>query len=144
MGLLDKITDFLKRQMITAQKDNVLVGAIHCIVTEELGWKPKKVHFGADEHEMEYTKPDSPLKELEIEAKRVGGKLYLKFEGELKKGGMLHDILDALFDVELNEIEYHLVLDMHEFVTDDLKIVNEDKLREVIKDYILKIEAKAR
>ena len=116
MGLLDKVADFLKKQMVTAQKDNVLVGAIHYIMVEELGWKPKKVHFGADEHEMEYTKLDSPLKELEIEAHRVGSKLYLTFEGELRKGGMLHDVLDALFDVDLNEIKYHLSLDMHEFV----------------------------
>ena len=130
--------------MITAEKDNVLVTAIHHIM-QELGWTPKKIEFGADEHEMEYIKPDSPLKELEIEAKRIGSKLYLEFEGELKRGGMLHEILDTLFDIELGkEIKYHLVLNLHEFVTDDLKIINEDKLRDLIVEYIRKIEERAK
>jgi len=144
MGLFDKVMDFIKKQMVTAEKDNVLVTAIHYIV-QDLGWIPKKVKFSADEHEMEYVKPDSPLKELEIEAKRVGSKLYLEFEGELKKGGFLHELLDEFFDVELGkEVKYHLVLNLHEFVTDDLKLENEDKLREIIAEYIGKIEEKAR
>jgi hypothetical protein len=137
--------DFIKKQMVTGEKDNVLVGAILYIMTEELGWIPKNVKFGDDDHEIEYVKPDSPLKELEIEAKRIGSKLYLEFEGELKKGGMLHEILDAFFDIELGkEIRYHLVLNLHDFVTDDLKLINEDRLREIIKDYVEKLEEKAR
>ena len=145
MGLFDKVMDFIKKQMVTAEKDNVLVGAIHYIMTEELRWIPKNVKFGTDEHEMEYIKPDSPLKELEIEARRVGSRLYLEFEGELKKGGMLHEILDAFFDIEMgNEIKYHLVLNLHDFVTDDLRIINEDRLKEIIEDYVDKLEMKAR
>ena len=143
MGLFDKVMDFLKKQMVTAEKDNVLVVAIHHIVTE-LGWTPKEIKFGADEHKMEYVKPDSPLKELEIEAKRIGGKLYLEFEGELKKGGMLHEILDEIFDIDVGEVKHRLVLDLHEFVTDDLRIINEDRLREVVESYIRKIEEKAK
>ncbi|RLI85496.1 MAG: hypothetical protein DRO98_06850 [Archaeoglobales archaeon] len=144
MGLFDKVMDFIRKQMVTAEKDNVLVTAINYIV-QDFGWTPKKIKFGADEHEMEYVKPDSPLKELEIEAKRVGSKLYLEFEGELKRGGFLHELLDEFFDIELGkEVKYHLVLNLHEFVTDDLKLRNEDKLREIIADYIDKIEEKAR
>jgi hypothetical protein len=69
----------------------------------------------------------------------------LEFEGELKKGGFLHELLDEFFDIELGkEVKYHLVLNLHEFVTDDLKLKNEDKLREIIAEYIGKIEEKAR
>ena len=144
MGLFDKVMDFIRKRMITAEKDNVLVSAIHYII-QELGWTPKKIRFGADEHELEYVKLDSPLKELEIEAKRVGSKLYIEFEGELKRGGMLHEILDTFFDVELGkEVRYHLVLDLHDFVTDDLKLKNEEKLRRILAKHIRKLEEKAR
>ncbi len=145
MGLLDKIINFLKNQAIIAQKDNVLITAIHYILVEELNWKPKKVNFGSDKHEMEYVKLGSPLSELEIEAERVGDKLYLKFEGELKKGGALSNFLEFVFDIDLDrEIKHHIVLNLSDFVTDDLEIKNEDELRRIIKSYIEKIEEIAR
>lgn len=145
MGLWDRIKDFFKKQAIIAQKDNVLAMAIHYIITEELKWYPKKVHFGSDKHEMEYVKPNSPLNELEIKAERVGNKLYLKFEGELKRGGTLGSLLEMAFDIELDrEIEHHIVLNLSDFVNDNLEIINENELRNIIKSYIEKIEEKAK
>ena len=129
MELLEKILSFIKNQNATAEKDNVLITAIHYMI-EDLGWTAKKVKFGADEHELEYVNPNSPLKDLEIEAKRIGKTLYLKFEGE---------IFDNLLN-KADEVEYHISLNLDEFVTDDLKLINDDRLKKIIRDYIKMLE----
>ena len=129
MELLEKILSFIKNQNATAEKDNVLITAIHYMI-EDLGWTAKKVRFGADEHELEYINPNSPLKELEIEARRIGKTLYLKFDGEI-----FNDLLN-----KADEVEYHISLNLGEFVTDDLKLINDDKLKRIIRDYIMMLE----
>lgn len=145
MGFFDLVKNFIKSQITKAEKDNVLVSAIHVIMTENLGWRPKKVQFGFDTHEMEYTKADSPLTELDIKAERVGNKLYLTFEGELKRGGALGLLLEKVFDVDLEkEVKYHLALDLSEFVNDSLEVINEQKLIDILTSYINKIEARFR
>jgi len=143
MKLFEKVKSFVKKELTRAQKDNVLVTAIHHIMVDELGWVSKKIAFGIDTHEMEYRtrKQGSILKELEIEANRIGGKLYIKFEGEKK--GAFYDIMDDFFDADVGEIKYHLVLDMNEFVDDGLNLINEDKLVRIVCDYIHKIEDRA-
>lgn len=141
MKLFEKVRSFVKKELTRAQKDNVLVTAIHHIMVDELGWVSKKIAFGIDIHEMEYRKPGSLLKELEIEANRIRSKLYIKFEGEKK--GAFYDIMDEIFDVDAGEIKYHLVLDMDEFVDDGLNLINEDELVRIVSDYIHKIEDRA-
>lgn len=145
MGLFDKVMDFINKQRIKAEKDNVLVSAINQIMQEDLGWRPKRLSFGVDKHELEYYKPDSPLSELDIEAERSGGKLYLKFEGELKFGGALGDLLEDLFDVDLEkEIKYHIVLNLSDFVNDNLELINEEELRRILVSYVASIEERAK
>ena len=129
MELLEKILSFIKNQDVTAEKDNVLITAIHYII-EDLGWTAKKVKFGADEHELKYINPKSPLKDLEIEAIRIETTLYLKFVGE---------VFDNLLN-KTDEVEYHLSLNLDEFVTNDLKLINDDRLKKIIKDYIKMLE----
>lgn len=141
MKLFEKVRSSVKKELTRAQKDNVLVTAIHHIMVDELGWVSKKIAFGIDIHEMEYRKPGSLLKELEIEANRIRSKLYIKFEGEKK--GAFSDIMDEIFDVDAGEIKYHLVLDMDEFVDDGLNLINVDELVRIVSDYIHKIEDRA-
>jgi hypothetical protein len=131
MELLEKILSFIKNQNTTAEKDNVLITAIHYMI-EDIGWTAKKVKFGADEHELEYINPKSPLKDLEIEAKRIGKTLYLKFEGE---------IFDNLLN-KADEVEYHISLNLDEFVTNDLRLINEDRLKRIIREYVKMLEEK--
>jgi hypothetical protein len=141
MKLFEKVKGFVKSEMIKAQKDNVLVTAIHQIMVDELGWVSRKIEFGTDRHEMEYRKPGSQLKELEIEANRIRSRLYIKFEGE--KRGTFNDIMDGIFDVDAGEIRYHLVLDIDKFVDEGLNLINEDELVRIVSDHVHRIEDRA-
>ncbi|MCS7203240.1 MAG: hypothetical protein NZ809_02145 [Thermodesulfovibrio sp.] len=143
--LLEKVKTFLKEQSIKAEKDNVLVAAIHEIMVEDLGWKPKKIGFGSDSHELEYTKATSPFHELEIKATRFGEKLYLEFEGEVKKGGAFGEVFESIFDIDLDK-EYKLKteLNLSDYVTDELEVINEERLSQLLKNFIGLLESKVK
>ncbi|HID26342.1 MAG TPA: hypothetical protein EYP22_00610 [Methanosarcinales archaeon] len=141
MGLLDKVMKYIEKTMKTAEKDNILIVAIHEIVQEE-GWIPTKTYFGADEHEMEYKKSGSPLKKLEIEAERVGNSLKIEFEGKKHKSSGISGLIEDALD--LDEKELHAHLDLHRYVTDDMQIINESELREFVKSHIELLERHAR
>jgi len=121
----------MRKASIKSQKDNVLAMVIHGIMTKELGWIPKEVKFGEDEHELEYFKPGSPLKELEIKLVRQGKELIMIFEGEVKlspMGEFLDELLESMFGVDLDEVKKKMVLDLDYYVDDNLMPKNVDEL----------------
>lgn len=130
-GWWDRIKEEMRRMSAVSQKDNVLAMVIHGIMTHELGWIPKKVHFGDDVHELEYYKPGSPLKELEIKLVRRGRELLMEFEGEVRlnpMGEFMDELMEQLFGIDLDDIKKKMVLELDYYVDDNLTPRNVDEL----------------
>jgi hypothetical protein len=109
MSLTNSISDFFSKSETRKDKDNVLIVSIF-FLTQEQGWLSTKKDFGVDDHFVEYQKPGG-LK-LITKGVRKGKKFDLLFEAHGR-----------------TKIKDRLVLDMDEFVTEDLKVINEDLLR---------------
>jgi len=140
MGLLDKVKEFIQKQITLSKKDDVLFLAVHQILTEDLGWQVKSFKMEGDAHEASYWHPQSPIHELEVEAERRGDKFVLKLEAETLHGEAVEDLLESFgFDIDLDE-EIKVVFDLDRFVTDDLQLINEEELRIHLISFIRELE----
>ena len=109
MSLAGKISDFFSKSETRKDKDNVLIVSIF-FLTQEHGWLSTKRNFGVDDHYIEYQKPGGLI--LTTKGVRKGPKFDLVFQA-----------------VGRNKVKDRMVLDMDQFVTEDLKVINEDLLR---------------
>ncbi|OAG27746.1 hypothetical protein [Thermodesulfatator autotrophicus] len=141
MGIFDGLLDFIRSYAVKAQKDDVLFAAIHRILTEELGWQSKSFTMKGDEHEASYTNPQSPIHELEIEAKRIGNQFILRLEAETLHREKMEDFLEGILGIEFDldeEIKVRFPLDY--YVTDTLDLKNENELEEKLINLIRELE----
>jgi hypothetical protein len=112
-----------------SSKDKYLVVAIHQMM-EEYGWKGMK-------HHIIYIKPDSPLEKIELKSNILGNHMDVDFLGVTPKKG----ILDKVFDFNVRVVRKTFEID--KYVTNDLKITNEQNLRNTVIVVIKELEAVA-
>lgn len=110
--------------------------AIHQIM-EEYGWRGIEKQFGVVKHHIIYVKPDSPLEKIEIKSNIVGNHMDVDFFGITPEKG----ILDKVFDFNVRVVRKTFEID--KYVTDDLKIINEQSLRNTVIIAIKQLEAVA-
>ena len=109
MNLTGKLSDFFSKSETRKDKDNVLIVSIF-FLTQEHGWFSTKKEFGVDDHYVEYQKPGGLT--LITKGVRKGPKFDLSFQATGR-----------------TKVKDRMVLDMDQFVTEDLKVINEDLLR---------------
>lgn len=117
-------------------KDKFLIVAIHQMV-EEYGWKGIEKNFGVESHHMVYVKSDSSLDKIEVKAHVMGNHLDVAFLGVMPKKGLL----DKVFDFNVHEVPK--TFEFAKYVSDDLKILNEQRLRNVVGIVIKELEEPA-
>ena len=105
--------------------DRYLTVAIHQLM-EECGWKAIETNFGIESHNMVYIKPDSLLEKIEIKAYVHESMLNVSFLGTVSKKGLM----DKLFDLNVQEIRK--TFNIAKYVSQDMKIQNEQRLRNVV------------
>ncbi|MBN1133989.1 MAG: hypothetical protein JXA38_03565 [Methanosarcinaceae archaeon] len=105
--------------------DRYLTVAIHQLM-EECGWKAIETNFGIESHNMVYIKPDSLLEKIEVKANVHESMLNVSFLGTVSKKGLM----DKLFDLNVQEIRK--TFNIAKYVSQDMKIQNEQRLRNVV------------
>ncbi|MDO9516982.1 MAG: hypothetical protein Q7J10_02925 [Methanosarcinaceae archaeon] len=118
-------------------KDKFLIVSIHQMV-EESGWKGIETNFGVESHHMIYVKRDSPLDKIEVKAHVMGNHLDVTFLGVAPKKGLL----DKVFDFNIQEVPK--TFEFAKYVTDDINILNEQRLRNTIAVVIKELEESAK
>jgi len=144
--LLNWVREEIRNVLVKAEKDDVLAMVIHGLITRGLGWEPREVRFGEDEHELKYSKQGSPLGELEIRLVRRGNKLVMELRGGARLGpisGFLHDLVREVLGVDLDHVGERLVLDLDHYVGDDLSPRNVEELDQVLRKVVEELERRA-
>ncbi|MCD4703194.1 MAG: hypothetical protein K8R64_02650 [Methanosarcinaceae archaeon] len=113
-------------------KDRYLAVAIHQVMGE-YGWKGIEKHFGAD-YKIIYIKSDSPLEKIEVRAHKMGNRLDVEFLGSTPKKGLM----DRVFDFNVREIPKKFSL--NNYISDDMKLMNEQRLRNIVGVVVKELE----
>jgi hypothetical protein len=108
-----------------SSKDKYLVVAIHQMM-EEYGWRGIEKQFGVVKHHIIYVKQDSPLEKIEIKSNILGNHMDVDFLGVTPE----KSILDKVFDFNVRVVRKTFEID--KYVTNDLKITNEQNLRNTV------------
>lgn len=116
-----------------SSKDKYLMVAIHQIM-EEYGWRGIEKQFGVVKHHIIYVKPDSPLEKIELKSNILGNHMDVDFLGVTPKKGLL----DKVFDFNVRVVRKTFEID--KYVTNDLKIINEQNLMNTIIVVIKQLE----
>jgi hypothetical protein len=119
-----------------ASKDRYLIVAIHQLM-EEYGWNGIEENFGVESHNMVYINSESHLERIEIKAHVMGVFLNVNFLGVATEKGTLDKALD------FNTQEIPKKFEINKYVSPDLKILNEQRLRNTIAVVIKKLEMAA-
>ncbi len=109
----------------SSSKDKYLIVALHQLM-EEYGCKGIEKHFGSVKHHVIYTKPDSSLDKIELKANVSGHHMDVDFLGYTPE----KSLLDKVFDFNVRVIRKSFEID--KYVSNDLKIMNEQNLRNTI------------
>ncbi|HJH31587.1 MAG TPA: hypothetical protein C5S50_05295 [Methanosarcinaceae archaeon] len=122
-----------KGDTVSAAKDKYLIVAIHQLM-EGYGWNGIEENFGVESHNMVYIKSESHLERIEIKAHVMGVFLNVSFLGISPKKGTLDKALD------FNTQEIPKKFEISKYVSSDLKILNEQRLRNAIAVVIKQLE----
>ncbi|WP_406670337.1 hypothetical protein V7O67_14240 [Methanolobus sp. ZRKC4] len=117
----------------SSSKDKYLVVALHQLM-EEYGWRGIEKHFGFVKHHIIYVKPDSPLDKIELKANVLGNHMDVDFLGVTPKKGLL----DRVFDFNIRVVRKSF--EISKYVSNDMKILNEQLLRNDIIVVIRQLE----
>ncbi|MBN2110453.1 MAG: hypothetical protein JW705_05125 [Methanosarcinaceae archaeon] len=120
----------------SSSKDKYLVVALHQLM-EEYGWRGIEKHFGFVKHHIIYVKPDSPLDKIELKANVLGNHMDVDFLGVTPKKGLL----DRVFDFNIRVVRKSF--EISKYVSEDLKIMNEQGLRNSVVVVIKQLEEAA-
>ncbi|WP_094227311.1 hypothetical protein [Methanolobus psychrotolerans] len=120
----------------SSNKDKYLVVALHQLM-EEYGWRGIEKHFGFVKHHVIYVKPGSPLDKIELKANVLGNHMDVDFLGATPKKGLLDKVFD--FNVRVVRKSYEI----NNYVSNDMKIINEQSLRNSIVVVIKQLEEAA-
>ncbi len=119
-----------------ASNDRYLIVAIHQLM-EEYGWNGIETNFGVESHNMVYINSESHLERIEIKAHVMGVFLNVNFLGVATEKGTLDKALD------FNTQEIPKKFEINKYVSPDLKILNEQRLRNTIAVVIKQLEMAA-
>ncbi|MGP8321954.1 MAG: hypothetical protein ACT6FE_06495 [Methanosarcinaceae archaeon] len=125
-----------KGDTAASAKDKYLIVAIHQLM-EEHGWNGIEENFGVESHNMVYINSESHLERIEIKAHVMGTFLNVNFLGVSPKEGTLDKALD------FNTKEIPKKFEINKYVSPDLKILNEQRLRNTITVVIKQLEMAA-
>ena len=125
-----------KGDTAASAKDKYLIVAIHQLM-EEHGWNGIEENFGVESHNMVYINPKSHLERIEIKAHVMGVFLNVSFWGISSEKGTLEKSLD------LNRKEIPKKFEINKYVSPDLKILNEQRLRNTITVVVKQLEMAA-
>ncbi len=117
----------------SSSKDKYLVVALHQLM-EEYGWRGIEKHFGFVKHHIIYVKPGSPLDKIELKANVLGNHMDVDFLGVTPQKGLL----DKVFDFNVRVVRKSL--EIEKYVSNDMKIKNEQDLRNSIVVVIRQLE----
>ncbi|MDK2825568.1 MAG: hypothetical protein PWQ44_744 [Methanolobus sp.] len=117
----------------SSSKDKYLVVALHQLM-EEYGWRGIEKHFGFVKHHIIYIKPGSPLDKIELKANVLGNHMDVDFLGVTPQKGLL----DKVFDFNVRVVRKSF--EISKYVSNDLKITNEQDLRNNIIVVIKQLE----
>lgn len=117
----------------SSSKDKYLVVALHQLM-EEYGWRGIEKHFGFVKHHIIYVKPGSPLDKIELKANVIGNRMDVDFLGATPQKGLLDKVFD--FNVRVVRKSYEI----NKYVSNDMKITNEQLLRNDIIVVIRQLE----
>ncbi len=117
----------------SSSKDKYLVVALHQLM-EEYGWRGIEKHFGFVKHHVIYVKPGSPLDKIELKANVLGNHMDVDFLGVTPQKGLL----DKVFDFNVRVVRKSF--EINKYVTNDMKITNEQDLRNNIVVVIRRLE----
>ncbi|WP_406658197.1 hypothetical protein V7O62_06530 [Methanolobus sp. ZRKC2] len=117
----------------SSSKDKYLVVALHQLM-EEYGWRGIEKHFGFVKHHIIYVKPDSPLDKIELKANVLGNHMDVDFLGVTPKKGLL----DRVFDFNIRVVRKSF--EISKYVSNDMKILNEQSLRNNVVIVIKQLE----
>ncbi|TGC09665.1 hypothetical protein [Methanolobus halotolerans] len=116
-----------------SSKDKYLIVALHQLM-EEYGWRGIEKHFGFVKHHIIYVKPDSLLDKIELKANVLGNHMDVDFLGESPKKGLL----DRVFDFNVRVVRKSF--EISKYVSDDMRILHEQNLRNIIVIVIKQLE----
>lgn len=117
----------------SSSKDKYLVVALHQLM-EEYGWRGIEKHFGFVKHHIIYVKPGSALDKIELKANVLGNHMDVDFLGITPQKGLL----DKVFDFNVRVVRKSFEID--KYVSGDMKIRNEQDLRNIIVVVIKQLE----
>ncbi len=117
----------------SSSKDKYLVVALHQLM-EEYGWRGIEKQFGFVKHHIIYIKPGSPLDKIELKANVLGNHMDVDFLGVTPQKGLL----DKVFDFNVRVVRKSF--EISKYVSNDLKITNEQDLRNNIIVVIRQLE----
>ncbi len=116
-----------------AGKDKYLMVAINQII-EDYGWVIVENHFAENYFNFIYRKQNSFLEKIEIKAYYVGNHLDMSFIGYTGKKSLMSKIFD------FNVIETTKRFDLNKYVSDEMEVLNKERLRNIISVVIKELE----
>ncbi|MCS3923101.1 hypothetical protein [Methanosalsum natronophilum] len=116
-----------------AGKDKYLMVAINQII-EDYGWVIVENHFAENYFNFIYRKQNSFLEKIEIKAYYVGNHLDMSFIGYTGKKSLMSKIFD------FNVIETTKRFDLNKYVSDEMQVLNKERLRNIISVVIKELE----
>lgn len=116
-----------------SSKDRYLIVALHQLM-EEYGWRGIEKHFTSGRHTIIYVKPDSPLDKIELRANVLGNHMDVDFYGFTPKKGLM----DKFFDFNVRVVRKSF--DASTYVSDEMRIINDQNLRNAIIIVIKELE----
>ncbi len=109
----------------SSSKDRYLIVALHQLM-EEYGWRGIEKHFESGRHTIIYVKPDSPLDKIELKANVLGNHMDVDFYGFTPQKGLM----DRFFDFNVRVVRKSF--EISKYVSDEMKILNDQNLRNTI------------
>ncbi|WP_292461588.1 hypothetical protein [Methanolobus sp.] len=109
----------------SSSKDRYLIVALHQLM-EEYGWRGIEKHFASSKHTIIYIKPDSSLDKIELRANVLGNHMDVDFLGFTPEKGLL----DKVFDFNVRVVRKSF--ETSTYVSDEMKITNEQNLRNTV------------
>jgi len=121
---------------LVTQKNHIILVALDQLFQEQ-GWRKIEEHFGVADYHLIYVKDESILNKIDIKAAVLGGLLRVNFVGQARPKGFIQKLLD------LNSTEIPKTFKTDSYVSNDLKLLCEDKMRNIATVIIKELEAAA-
>jgi len=120
----------------SSSKDRYLIVALHQLM-EESGWRGIEKHFASGRHTIIYIKPDSILDKIELKAFILGNHMDVDFLGFTPQ----KSLLDKVFDFNVRVVRKSF--EISKYVSEEMKIINEQNLRNTVIIVIKQLEEAA-